>query len=86
MSETTKAYNDISLNWSYLINQQTILFFSVSNILGFNNIYSYDYATARNNLGTYDRAPVIPSSKRFFMAGLFITISNNKKLNQLDKL
>jgi outer membrane receptor for ferrienterochelin and colicin len=86
MNGKTKAYNDISLSWSYLISPQKILFLSVSNITGFNNVYSYSYAKAQNPQGNYDRAAVIPSMKRFIVAGLFITISNNKKLNQMKNL
>jgi len=86
MSETSKAYNDISLSYSYLISPQKILFFSVSNITGFNNVYSYDFAQKRDAQGVFNNMAIRPSMKRFFVLGLFITISKNKKINQLDKL
>ena len=86
MSETTKSYNDISLSWSYLISQQKILFISISNLFGFDNIYSYDFANSANSNGIFNSMAIRPSAKRFFMAGLFITISSDKKKNQLDYL
>ncbi|MCH4895454.1 TonB-dependent receptor [Marinilabiliaceae bacterium JC040] len=86
MNETSNAYNDLSLSFSYLISQQTILYLSINNLLGFNNIYSYKYANNRNDIGIYERQNIRPSQKRFIMLGLFITLSKNKKLNQLDTL
>lgn len=86
MNETSNAYNDLSLSFSYLISQQTIVYLSINNLLGFNNIYSYKYANNRNNIGIYERQNIRPSQKRFIMLGLFITLSKNKKLNQLDTL
>lgn len=86
MGEKTKDYNDISLSWSYLISPQKILFFSVSNLTGFDNIFSYDYAQAKNSNGFFDRKAISPSLNRFFVLGLFITISKDKELNQLENL
>ena len=45
-----------------------VLFASVSNILGANNIYGYNYSYN----GTY-RQPVTPTAKRFYFIGCFIS-------------
>ena len=86
MKQETKNYNNLSLNWSWLISQQTIFYCSATNILGHNNIFSYDYSSQPNVNGKYDRAAIRPNNKHFFFAGLFITISSNKMKNQLDNL
>ena len=44
MQEKTKSYNNLSFNWAYLIDQQKILYFSVSNLLSLNNVSNYQYS------------------------------------------
>ncbi|MCP4974719.1 MAG: TonB-dependent receptor [Maribacter sp.] len=82
----TKSYNNISLNWAYLISQQKILYFSVNNALGFNNVNGYQYANAPNSNGVFDRRAIRPSADTFFFVGFFWTISTDKSSNQLDNL
>ncbi len=86
MAEKTKAYQNLSLNWAYLISQQKILYFSVTNVLGFNNIYGYDYKHIPDSLGNFDRAAIVPAAKRGVFVGFFWTISENKNTNQLKDL
>ncbi|MBC5842267.1 TonB-dependent receptor [Flavobacterium sp. F-380] len=86
MNGKTKAYNNLSFNWAYLISQQKILYFSVSNVLGTQNVFGYDYARNPDNTGFYDRKEIIPTADRFFFVGFFWTISNDKKDNQLKNL
>lgn len=86
MNEKSKDYNDVSLSWSYLISQQKILFISISNIFGFDNVYSHKFTNTANSNGIFESMAIKPSAKRFFMAGLFITISKDKDQNQLDYL
>ena len=86
MNGKTKTYNSLSFNWAYLLSQQKILYFSVSNILGTQNIFGYNYANTANGSGVYDRKAVTPTADRFFFVGFFWTISDNKKDNQLKNL
>ncbi|WP_228235614.1 TonB-dependent receptor [Allomuricauda sp. M10] len=86
MGEKTKSYNNLSFNWAYLIDQQKILYFSVSNMLGFNNVSNYQYADAPNMDGVYNRRAITPPADSFFFVGFFWTISSDKKSNQLDNL
>lgn len=86
MNGKTKSYSSLSFNWAYLLSQQKILYFSVSNILGTQNIFGYNYADTVNGNGIYDRKAVIPTADRFFFVGFFWTISDNKKDNQLKNL
>lgn len=85
MNGKTKSYNNLSVNWAYLISPQKILFFSITNVAGFKNIYGYDYANAPVN-GVYQSQPVVPAADRFFFIGFFWTISKDKKTNQLENL
>ena len=86
MNGKTKAYNNLSFNWAYLISQQKILYFSVSNVLGTQNVFGYDYAKEPDAKGFYNRATITPTADRFFFVGFFWTISKNKKDNQLKNL
>lgn len=86
MNQKTKSYNNLSLGWSYLISQQKILYFSVTNLLGANNIFGYQYANSPDATGTFQRQAVTQPASRFFFVGFFWTISDNKKTNQLDNL
>ena len=86
IAEKTRSYNNLSVNWAYLIDQQKILYFSVSNALGFNNINNYQYSNTPNANGIFDRRALRPAADSFFFVGFFWTISTDKKSNQLDNL
>ncbi|WP_418502139.1 TonB-dependent receptor [Flagellimonas sp.] len=86
MAEKTRSFNNLSFNWAYLIDQQKILYFSVNNMLGFNNISNYQYADTPNMNGTFDRRAITPAADSFFFVGFFWTISSDGKSNQLDNL
>lgn len=86
MSGKTKTYHNFSANWAYLISPQKILFFSVTNVFGFENVFGYDYANKPNSDGLYPRQAIIPTADRFFFVGFFWTLSKDKKVNQLENL
>jgi len=86
LAEKTKPFQNLSLNWAYLIDQQKILFFSAGNVLGINNINTYQYADVPNPMGIFERRAVRPAADSFFFVGFFWTISADKKSNQLDNL
>ena len=86
MNGKTKNYNSLSMSWAYLISQQKILYFSISNVLGTQNIYGYEYANTADANNIFQRKAIIPTADRFFFVGFFWTISDNKKDNQLNNL
>lgn len=86
LGEKTKTFNSLNMSWAYLISQQKILFVSVSNVLGFDNIFNYQYANTPNINGDFARRAIRPTADRFFIVGFFWTISDNKNDNQLDNL
>lgn len=86
MNEKTKSYNNLSFSWAYLLSQQKILFFSVTNVLGSNTIFGYQYADSPNINGQFQRQAITQPASRFIFVGFFWTISDNKKTNNLDNL
>ncbi len=86
LAEKTKSFNSLNMNWAYLISQQKILFFSVSNITGFKNVNGYQYADTPNMNGIFERRAIRPTADAFFVIGFFWTISDDKTSNQLDNL
>ncbi|TVZ57064.1 outer membrane receptor for ferrienterochelin and colicin [Lutibacter sp. Hel_I_33_5] len=86
LNNQTKNYNSVSLNWAYLISQQKILYFSVNNVFGTQNVFGYNYKNTPNMNGNFERQAIIPNTDSFFFVGLFWTISDNKKDNQLNNL
>ena len=86
LNAETRSFNDLSINAAYLITQQKILFFSISNVLGFNNIFDYQYTTTPNANGIFNRRAIGQPAKRFFFVGFFWTISKDKSKNQLENL
>lgn len=86
MNGKTKGYNNLSLSWAYLLSQQKILYFSMSNVIGTQNVFGYEYARQPDQTGVFRRREIIPTADRFFFIGFFWTISQDKKVNQLDNL
>ena len=86
MSEKTKSFNNLSFSWAYLLSQQKILFFSVTNVLGTENVFGYQYANTPSISGQFQRQAITQAADRFIFVGFFWTISDNKKTNNLDNL
>lgn len=86
MNGKTKTYNNLSVNWAYLISPQKILFFSVTNVAGIKNVYGYNYANTPNSAGIYESQAIVPTADRSYFVGFFWTISKDKKTNQLENL
>ena len=74
LSDFTKCYNDVSIGFThilYLFNKQTVLHAIVNNILGFENIFGYNYSETPNSNGVFEASPITPPNKR--MAVLLIS-------------
>lgn len=86
MNRKTSSYNNLSFNWAYLLSQQKILYFSISNVLNQKNVFGYEYAQDPDETGIFPRQSIGPAADRFFFVGFFWTISGDRKANQLDTL
>jgi hypothetical protein len=84
--EQTKPYHSLNMNWSLLLRQNVIMYFTVSNILGYDQQFGYSYASTPGPDGIYNSKPILPGAKRWFLVGCFITLSKDKSINQLDKI
>ena len=76
LSDYTKPYQNLSLNGSYLTSIHknfTVIVFSITNILGIQNVFSYRYSSD----GTR-REAIGQTSPRFFFVGMFINIGSQK--------
>jgi len=77
MDEYTRDYMDLSLNISYLttiFDKSAIVYTSLSNVFGRDNVYSYRYYKTPNQAGEFESMPVRPEAKRLFMIGVFLTL------------
>ncbi len=75
MNEKTKPYSDLSLNMShvfYIGNQYSVLYCSVNNVLGNNNVLTYRPAGFSEAQGNYTMIPVKRDLKRMVFIGLFL--------------
>lgn len=86
MESKTKAYNSLSLNWSYLPQENLIIHFAVSNVLGTKNVFGYRYSETPNAQNQYAEMAMGQAADRFFFIGVFYTLSSDKKANQLNNL
>jgi hypothetical protein len=85
MNGKTKTYNSLSFSWAYLLSQQKILYFSMSNVIGTQNVFGYQYANSPDALGLTTAARSFPQPTVSF-CWVLLTISDNKKDNQLNNL
>lgn len=82
----TPSYHDLSANISYLPKNWLIVYVSCTNLLGRDNIFGYEYASAPDENGVYAERAIKQSARHFLLIGIFITISKNKSVNQLPNL
>jgi len=86
LQDRTKPYNDFSFNISYLTNiwdNFTIVYFSINNVLGFDNVFGYRYSVNPDSNGNYNSYAITPGAKRFVFLGVFISldVAKRKKKN-----
>jgi hypothetical protein len=77
MNALTPHYSNVSINCSHLrtlLGKPTIIYASISNVLGRNNVFGYRYYEQPDLNGTFQRFPVTSESTRFYLIGVFITI------------
>ena len=78
----TPYHSRLDVSWSYLPKQWLVVHFGCQNVLGRKNIYGYEYSEIHSDR----RKEITASSDRFVFLGVFITLSQTKKLNQLKSL
>ena len=76
LGDQTKDYHNLSLNFSYLTSigkNFTVLVLSVGNVLGIDNVFTYNYSSDGSN-----RIAVGPTAARMIFVGVFINIGSQK--------
>ncbi|MBR5069371.1 MAG: TonB-dependent receptor [Bacteroidales bacterium] len=73
MNAHARAFNEVSMNLTFLIHPKIIVYTSMSNLLGRRNVFGYQNSN-NGSVGT----PILPSSDHFFYIGVFISIKSNK--------
>lgn len=76
-NDKTKSYYSLDMNLTFLISKKIILYTSLTNVLGRENIFGYNYSDFLNNNGVYKSSPIKVSRDRFFFIGLFISLKND---------
>jgi hypothetical protein len=73
----TPQYHDLSFNMAYITNVKgnfTVVYASVSNILGFNQVSGYHFSNRPNSEGRFESSAITPPAKRFIVVGVLTTI------------
>ncbi|MEW6194956.1 MAG: TonB-dependent receptor [Bacteroidota bacterium] len=73
LGDRSRSFNNLSFNISYVTNvfdNFTVIFFSIDNIPGFNNIYGYRYSSDGKV-----SSPVLSPAMRSVFLGMFISLS-----------
>jgi hypothetical protein len=82
----TKDYNNLSLSVNYLpsigkakAKSFTVFVLSLTNVLGANNVYTYNYSANNQN-----KVAVTPPSKRFLYLGCFISLGIDRSQDEIN--
>ena len=82
----TKPYNNLSLSINYLpsigktnAKAFSVFVFSVTNILGFNNVYNYNFSVNGQN-----KVAVTPPYKRFIYLGYFVSLGIDRTDDEIN--
>ena len=84
LNDRTKDFQSLDFNWAYLLDDSKILYLSVSNVMGRDNIFGYQYSNTPDVQGQFDRRAIGQAADRFIFVGFFWTIGGSD--NQLDNL
>ncbi|MDR2127236.1 MAG: TonB-dependent receptor [Prevotellaceae bacterium] len=81
-SGDTPFRNRWDISWSYLPTNWIVVHFGCQNVLGYKNIYGYEYSAI--NAGV--KRAITANDKRFLFLGVFVTFSKSKTVNELKNL
>jgi hypothetical protein len=80
----TRAFHDLSYNMAWLPNRNLIMYLSVNNVLGLEQIFGYEFSETPNNQGTYQVQTQRMPAPRILFLGCFITLGQYN--DQLENL
>ncbi|NNF34585.1 MAG: TonB-dependent receptor, partial [Saprospiraceae bacterium] len=82
----TPSFHDLSFNISYLPRPNLILYASVSNVLGRDNIFGYQFRQIPGDDGNYESRALTLPAPRFLFLGIFLTLTDSGSASQLPNL
>jgi len=83
VQEKTKACHDLGFSifhFTEIFGKFTMLFAQVTNVFGTNHIYGYRFASTPDGTGIYRSEPILPVSKRFFLAGIHLSFTGKTEM------
>ncbi len=81
----TPNFHDLSFNMAYITNVKgnfTVVYASMSNILGFNQVSGYRFSSKPNEVGQFQSNAITPPAKRFIVIGILMTIGQKFEKNK----
>jgi outer membrane receptor for ferrienterochelin and colicin len=85
-NQRAPAFHDLSANISYLPKPNLIVYASVTNVLGKDNIFGYQFREGDGEQDYYERRAITLPASRFLFIGIFITLTNSGTASQLPNL
>ncbi len=82
----TPYFHDLSANVSYLPKPNLIIYASVTNLLGRDNIFGYQFRRLPGDVESYETMALTLPAPRFLFLGVFITLTNSGSVSQLPNL
>lgn len=85
----TPDFHNVSLNVTYLTNIKghfTVIFASLSNVMGARQVHQYRYAQQPDVSGNYDRLEVDNLFPRFPFVGMFVSIGDKNRVGDVDDI
>ncbi|MEQ8241026.1 MAG: TonB-dependent receptor [Cyclobacteriaceae bacterium] len=80
----TKAFHDLSYNMAWLPNKNIIVYFSVTNLLGFDQSFGFRFSDEPDNHGNFQFEEQRMPARRMLFLGCFITLGQlNDQLENL---
>ena len=75
----TKHYHNLSagiFHFTECFGKFTMFHLQVTNLLGFNHVFGYKYASIPDQNGIYNSLPVLPAYKRMIIFGIYVCLQN----------
>src|SRR5262249_15756329 len=87
MKDRTIDFNTMGFQLNYVTQfgkSYAVFIFNMSNVLGSRQIYTYRFATNKDNDGNYRSQAITPMATRFFFLGAYLSIGVDRRKSVID--
>ncbi len=87
MKDRTIDFNTMGFQLNYVTQihkSYAVFIFNMSNVLGSRQVYTYRFATTKDNDGVYRDEAITALAKRFFFVGAYLSIGVDRRKTVLD--